>query len=1337
MKDILQSYLRRLTNLTGSNRSLVLLRLISDQTIDLHDTNYELNEPSFKIIDSLISQESKIPLCSVADSRDTSANRLSWRLKKLQRIEKFIEDERGARDLYIGWPFIRGKLSDGTLIRSPLMFFPVSIQAENNTWYLFPRKDVNLTLNKSFLLAYSYFNQVELDESLLERTFDDFETDSRVFRTSLYQLLKESPVEVNFNQENFIDELIPFQNFKKSEFEEKHDNGELKLFPEAVLGIFPQASSYLVPDYVHLLENTDIQDIEEFFARKNNTEINKVNSDHNPYRFLKKVEEEKTFTPFALDAYQENALKAVKQGCSIVVQGPPGTGKSQLICNIIADAMANRKKILVVSQKKAALDVVYNRLKQKDLERFSGLVHDFKNDRKSLYERVNSQIESLQEYKIKNNSLDALQLERKFIQTSRKIDQISEDMEEFKFALFDESEAGISVKELYLTSSLKQPSIHLKQEYTYFKINEIEPFLRKLKNYASYAHSFSHDNYPWHDRRDFKDFGIAELRTILEVIDAIKDFDESLSERSETIIGTPISRITAEAILEKKESLLEMIDLLQSPKVYSDFRGMVDFHDSETDLLWLSNTERTLLSCFDGEPPETSLHSQDLGRFQEALESRMQAQRTFWSWIRWKLTSKEKLFIKRVLIANKLKNNRSGFNQLVERIDARLNLEHNITKLRSNDWLKNIPIHYKRDHFVKWFEYVKKAVKAKLIFTSVRNFKEFFNVHKLTFEELKERLNAFLEICEEIPDKKAHWSQYLTIPQINAVTEYPNKVERMVETLHSDFDTLCDYDRLRASLLEYEKVVIARLIDEAERTEDVEELFQNSLRLAWIDHMETKFPILRSISSQRFEQLEEELQEAVALKEEISNDITLIRARELTYQDLEYNRLNNLVTYRDLQHQVTKKKRIWPLRKLIDNFQEELFQLLPCWLASPETVSAIFPMKEVFDLIIFDEASQCFVEKGIPAMYRGKQVIVVGDDKQLQPFDLYRVRWEEEDDITPELEIDSLLSLADRNLMNLQLKGHYRSRSLDLIDFSNRFFYQGQLTLLPDRDIVNGHEPAISYVKVDGVWENQQNDIEAQKVVEILKDLADKEALKNKEVGVVTFNAVQQGHILDGIEEEQANGLSFPFSLMVKNIENIQGDESDIIIFSTAYAPDKEGKLRVQFGNLNQERGENRLNVAVTRAREKIYLVTSIWPDQLDVDNTKNAGPKLLKEYLKYAREVTESKFVPSPAPAEPHTHSWYLRHQLKGLGSNWPGIELREVLPFADLTVHKAGFYSGLVLTDDHLYHQSISVKDAHVYTPATFSSKNWRMRRFFSREWWHDPENVTDRLMKFAATD
>lgn len=1340
MQQILQSYLRRLTNLSSNNRSLLLLKSGTEQFIDLHDFDYAANESSFSIIEGVIGQKSKIPLCPVIDSRDGDANALSQKLKKLLRLEKFIFEERGGKDLYIGWPFVRGKFNNDHVVRCPLMFFPVNLEVSGNSWSLAIRNTVNVTLNKSFLLAYAHFNEVKVDEELLERVFDDFDKDSRIYRTALYELFKESNIELNFNQENFIDKLTRFEHFKKTDLENLCEKGELKLYPEAVLGIFPQAGSYLVPDYLQLIENNPVDSLEEFFIKKT-TEEDKGEIDltkhSESFHFLNRVKEEQTFTPFEMDAFQENAIKAVKSGNSIVVQGPPGTGKSQMICNLISDYIARGLNVLLVCQKRAALDVVYSRLKEKDIVDFVGLVHDFKNDRKEIYEQVAHQIERLSEYRQKNNSLDAIQLERRFLQVSRTIDQLTEELEEYKSALFNDLDCGKSAKELYLTSDLSEPSINIKQEYKDYKFDSnLDDFLRKLKFLATYATKFERENYPWQSRKNFGKYSISDLKKIQEYVLKIPQIRSEIAAATLKIVGNEIDIEDGATIYKNKEGILEMLSLLKDDSVFEHFKHMVSYSDKDTDSLWLSNTERTLMDCYKGVGPEISQDIKELGRLQEALHKSMQTRENIFKWIRWKLFSKEKILISRVLVANGLRSNTKGFKILVEKVDNRLNLEHNITKLKSKEWLKSFPSTLLKIDLQNWFYYHKRALNAKLIFTSLRSLERYFNFQKISSNEFQEQVNGLLEVMRIVYEGKSKWSEYLTDKQINQIAIDDQFAEEAGRSLIRDFDSLVDYDSIQSSLEEFEKTVFVKLKDEVDEIaeESLEKVFQNSLRLAWIDHIETKYPILTSVSSLKFEKFEAELQEAVKEKLQISNDILLLKARERTYHDLEFNRLNNLVTYRDLSHQVTKKRRIWPVRKLINHFHDEVFDLIPCWMVSPEAASAIFPMNQVFDLVIFDEASQCFAERGLPAMYRGKQIVITGDDKQLKPNDLYRVRWEDEnDDDLPELDVDSLLSLAKQHLMQVQLRGHYRSKSLDLINFSNNHFYDNKLRLLPDFNDINVGEPAIKYLKVDGIWERGTNTAEADIIARLVFDILKDDP--KKEIGVITFNSSQQSLIMDMVEEFAINkGVLIPESLFIKNIENVQGDEKDIIIFSIGYAPDSKNKMNMQFGSLNVEGGENRLNVAVTRAREKVFVVSSIHPSQLKVDDSKNQGPKLFKKYLEYALAISEGTRVANPKELKAFHTDWYLKSRLKSWEIPELSVfDLNEDLPFADLTVKKSEEYKGLIMTDDDLYFGGISAKQAHAFWPFIMAKKNWPYTNFHSREFWLDKESSREKLLKF----
>ncbi|HZX74557.1 MAG TPA: AAA domain-containing protein [Cyclobacteriaceae bacterium] len=1332
-KKLLTTYLRRLTNLSGNNRSLFLPRL-SEQVIDLHSLSQLNREKSFGIIDALIAGKKKI-LCAILDSRMEAVNEASRKLKKLQRVDHFLFEERGSKDLHVGWPFVRGKFSDGTLVRCPLLYFPVELAIENKEWVIRIREGEDVVINKSFLLAYSFYNKVKADEELLEETFDDIDRDSTAFRTALYQLFEKSSVELNFNSDNYQDELTDFITYKKDEFEDQHQIGELKLFPEAVLGIFPQAGSYLVPDYLDLLENQKINDLEEFFEER--TTVEKSNDVHD-LNFIHRIKEEKIYSTFPMDAWQENALKSVKLGNSLVVEGPPGTGKSQLICNLISDAIAAGKRVLVVCQKRAALDVVYARMKEQDFSDYLALIHDFKNDRRGIYEKVSRQIERVNEYKTRNNSTDVIQLERRFLTSSHRINQIIEELEEFKKSLFDDRECGASVKELYLRSDPSAPAINMKQEYQNFRFDDLETFLRKLQTYTHYAQRFKTDDYAWRDRKSFSKLGTADLQKMVQIVEEIPVFFSSLSSRLAESFGVSLGLLECTLLVEKESLISEVHRLTQDQNAYRYFQSMINENESETSELWLNNTARVILDCFLDEGPETSVSSDQLGEFQKALHRSLQARQKFLGLIRWHLFSKDKMLINRALIANNLINDEEGLKRLEKKLDARLNLEHNLSKIKTKSWLVDIPKGYRKQEYENWFTNQRQAIKAKQIYCSIWGLKNLIHPAKVSKEEFTSRLDFLFKTLSSLHEKMNQWEIYITPGMLRSLTETSELAALLSIRLKEDFDSLSEFDKLEETINPDERAIINKLHEEVGRWDEqaFKILFLNSLCLGWIDHLELKYPVLRMVSSEKCSLLERELREQIEEKEIVSNEILLMRARENVVDDLEFNRLNNRITYRDLLHQTTKKKKIWPVRKLVTEFENEIFRLLPCWLASPESVSAIFPMKEMFDIVIFDEASQCFAERGIPAMYRAKQVVVAGDSRQLRPGDLYQVRWQEEESDDVNLEVESLLDLAGRYFQKVQLNGHYRSQALELIDFSNRHFYEGQLRLLPDQRNINNKQSAIHFHKVSGLWENNINTTEAETVANLVLSLH--REFPSKTIGVITFNAPQQNHILDVLEDKfQLLQTTIPESLFVKNIENVQGDERDIIIFSIGYAPDKKGKLAMQFGSLNSAGGENRLNVAVTRAREQIIIVSSIWPEELRTEDAKNAGPRLLKEYLSYARDAAQGDFKPYMGTKRRRS-DWYLKEHIKHWSENrFPQTKLEDdCLPFADLSVKKDGQYTGLILTDDDLYYESLSARSIHASIPFILESKHWGFTIVFSRNFWKDRDKFFNEVSKFMIT-
>lgn len=1330
MEHIFKVYLRRLTRLAGNNRLLFLLRQTGHQVLDLAQLNRLAVKNAFEIIEALIAQR-PLAVCPVTDSRVEAVNLVSTRLKRLHRLEKFLFDEKGTRDLHVGWPMLRGKFADGTPVRAPLLFFPVELQAENGSWVIRRRADGEITFNKSLLLAYFHFNQVAVKEELLDTSFEEFDSDSTVFRTQLYQLLKEK-IEINFNPDTFTSTIRTLDEFTRDQFDKLHRNGELKLFQEAVLGIFPQADSQLVPDYLQLIETNSFPCLEDFFASKS-TATHAVRLQDTIAVNLA-VKEERVFAPFKQDAWQEHALKSIKLGHSVVVQGPPGTGKSQLIANLIADGMASGKRVLLVCQKRVALDIVYERLRTVGLSAFTALVHDFRDDRKRLFGKIANQVERVDDYRAQNRTIDVIQAERNFVQLARIIDQLTEELEEYRKALFTDKECGLSAKELYLTTDPTTQRINLRQEYQLFDFQTLPPVLRKIKAFVRHAKSTEADDYLWKNRKSFARYQLSDRDEIERTIKDVKEFQEDCSLRLADLLHYPISFEEAENLLTRKADADELAGLLTDELVFGFFKAMTEEKEETTNLLWLQNMERVCMNCFDGAGVEATLTDDQIGKCQVALQQRLTARRNLVRLIRWELFSEHKFFLKRILIANNLPYNKHGLQTLEERLDNRLNLEHHLTALKEKKWLLDIPDQYDKRKFKKWFEKQLLGVRARLLFGSLRTISKALPVQLFSREEFLRRLWDIFDLLKQMAERKSGWLTHLTPYQISELAKQPGLWFNLIQQLRLDFDVLREADLLKESLSSHELEIVYRLYDELKTWDETrfEVVFQNSLRLAWIEHLEAKFPVLRLVATTKLEQLEQELARAVAEKQKLSAELVLIRARERTYERVEYNRLNNRITYRDLFHQVNKKKKLWPLRKLISEFHHELFNLIPCWMASPETVSALFPFSEIFDLVIFDEASQCFAERGLPAIYRARQVVVAGDSNQLKPFDLYQVRFHEEDEI-PDLELESLLDLTSRYLPTVLLQHHYRSQSAELIDFSNRHFYKGKLRNLPHRKMSNPHIRAIEYLNVKGQWKDQTNQKEAEAVIIKVIDLGH----TNPEwtIGVVTFNASQQELIQDLLEVARLQGNAVPESLFVKNIENVQGDERDVIIFSTAYAPDSSGKLNMHFGSLNVLGGENRLNVAITRARQKVIVITSIWPEELKLQGIKNDGPKLLRAYLEFARLVSEGKFAPA-LQAPKHAASWYLSASVLKMGgpANVP-IKLKPCpWPIGDILISESTGNVGILVCDDEAYEQMITAKEGHIYIPLLLEAKGWPWLRLHSRNWWNNPDQVQQEISRFA---
>ncbi|MCP2042362.1 AAA domain-containing protein [Pontibacter sp. HSC-36F09] len=1315
MKSILKSYRHRLLNLSAGNRALLLLRLSRELHLDVNELDFINNKPAFHILEKVISGKTAV-LAPFADSRYAPVTPVSQRLRFIRRKADMILEERGSRELYLGWPFVHGKFADGTTVRCPLLFFPVQLQVNGKQeWELIPDTSQPAQFNQSFVLAYAHYMGTPLAEPLLELDLSTLPSHPLEFRTQVYELLKENQLTVNAGREFFTDKLKPFHDFRKADYEADLKPGQLYLEQEAVLGLYPQAASYLLGDYDELLQRSGLQEMEDLFTGPD-TGITQV-----------ATQAQHTFTAFAMDASQEAALQQVKQGRSLVVQGPPGTGKSQLICNLVSDFTARGKRVLVVSQKRAALDVVHQRLSSAGLGPFAALVHDINADRKSIYQQLLLQIDQLDEYKKQNNALNSIYTDRTFLEVSRGINQCLQKLESFRAALFDSSRCGWSPKELYLRSSLQQPHVQLSEVFKQFTAATVNDFLPRLRASLQQGIVLEKADFIWKERHSMQGFGWPQQQEMERTIEALPEQYRAMQQGISELSGAEFELSSLERFRTAYDTLDELQHLLDREGVAETLQPLLRKEAKASELKKLVRQLKALyLVC---PAPDAAIPIEQLTLVKSAITVFEAKKQDFFKGIGWYF-SQDKKVLQQALAKYKLELTPKGVGELQRRIELREQAQ-GLIKSINKSIRYTLRLEDNPTPMLQKLEVVEQALEAHQLLKQLH--RERVLHEKMWLEKnLSDHLQAQAQALQVFEQRYGEWEQWLPKTHIEKLAEQEDYSTKLLESLRQYFEPMVAYDELRSTLSAAEQEVCRQVLYEGIATPQLgETLFLNSLYLAWLHELESQWPELRMPDSGELDRVEADLQNLLQQKQDLSQEIVLSRLREQTYRNMEYNRLGNAVTYRRLHAQVSKKRSLYPIRKLFELFSEEILNLAPCWLASPETVSAVFPLERCFDLVIFDEASQCFAETGIPAMLRGQQVVVAGDEQQLRPSDLYRSRWGGNGNEEPEeLTAESLLQLCGLYLPQTMLTQHYRSRFPELIDFSNRYFYRNRLELIPERQDVNAHQPAIQFVKVQGLWQQNSNLPEADKVVEQVWQLVQSGM---EDVGVITFNYNQQMLVQDLLEEKaQFQGIALPPTVTVKNIENMQGDEKEVVILSVGYAPDAKGKMVMQFGSLNQAGGENRLNVAITRARQLVIVVSSIRSEQLQVENAQHAGPKLLRDYLHYAQQVSRRYFKYAPQALPMPSQMPMLKEQLARAVP-----ALQAAVPFADLTVVEEGNYSSVVLTDDDLYFNNLSVRHAHADIPKLLRQRNWPSQRIYSRQFWSNIKAVLDKFKRLGVKE
>lgn len=618
-------------------------------------------------------------------------------------------------------------------------------------------------------------------------------------------------------------------------------------------------------------------------------------------------------------------------------------------------------------------------------------------------------------------------------------------------------------------------------------------------------------------------------------------------------------------------------------------------------------------------------------------------------------------------------------------------------------------------------------------------------------QRLQTSADGFLKACSRFGSAGVAMAQQGSFPAVDiADLEYfdPKEVQSLCARLNAAAPRLqrwCSWVEVREQARAFGLIGFVNLIETgAIQPQELSRAFEVNYSRWWLNHVVTGDEILRTFVSTEHER---RISDFRALDDRYTALTSKWIKAKLCASTPTSDSVKVNSEWGILHHEITKKKRHLPLRELMERIPSVVTTLTPCLLMSPLSVAQYLALSSAaFDVVIFDEASQITVWDAIGAIARAKQVIMVGDPKQLPPSNFFGKADEEPDqsDDVPE-DLESILDeCIGANLPSLQLDWHYRSRHESLIAFSNRRYYDGKLVTFPSPVT---DDRAVSFHYVKGVYEKggaRTNKEEARAVVrDIVSNLKSPEFVNNGySIGVVTFNAEQQKLIEDLLDAERRSdpelephfGQDRLEPVFVKNLESVQGDERDIIYFSITFGPDLAGKLSMNFGPMNRDGGERRLNVAITRARRALRVFSTMRPERIDLSRTQARGVSELKHFLEFAErgprafaETVTGSLGDFESPFEQYvaaalkSRGWAVHTQI---GASDFRVDLGVVHPDAP------GIYLVGIECDGATYHRSATARDRDKLREQVLRDLGWTVLRVWSTDWWLDRDSTLNEL-------
>lgn len=1063
-----------------------------------------------------------------------------------------------------------------------------------------------------------------------------------------------------------------------------------------------------------------------------------------------KIDPEKVFTPLNCDSSQLVAVEASGRPQDFVLEGPPGTGKSETIANIICHNLALGRKVLFVAEKMAALHVVYRRMEKVGLDHLCLELHSNKANKKAVLEQLRVATDRREEAKSEG-----------WIESVRVLKDKRDRLNSFVEALHKKSNYGISAREaiardvLYKNTHTLILGWPIGFEATPVKTgDQLDKMLETSKIAALAYNDVSH--------LDAAQFRILNARNWSNawqssVVDCLTRYKSALSE------VYPCAAILASNFnIELQESTITNLSRINS------VAKLIDSAESNPLSYLVAKGVRELLDNLEKLRDTKKEFDQSLDTIGHNVSPETLANTPVAEWIAIYSQAKDswfKRFFAKLKIngaAKKLGYAKFSNMEILSDIENTASLQRAITTLAPpfeedkiwQGWnttpnsLNEASSRGRAAHkalasilgLTDDPAVVLSAVKSMLV-----DGRDFLDNSKLINQknEFKKRWDAYSTIAAEAVKLELNFDEDepfdQTVHAIDELIESAAKFKAWSEWLAAKEETDAYQLNSLADGLE------ARSIFPEDAEDQVLTAFCRWLAPQLIDGSDH----LRQFKASAHEQLIEEFRQLDAEVAKTTSDyVAAIAAQTVPDPFAKDSPKEFGVLARELQ----KKTRHKPVRSLINEMGMHLLDLCPCMMMSPLSVAQFLPSDfNGFDLVVFDEASQMTTWDSVGAIARGKNVIVVGDPKQMPPTNYFNKTIDEGNPDEEDLESILDQALAAR-LPHLRLKGHYRSRHETLIAFSNSKYYENSLVTYPASDT---KDSAVTLYRVEGVYakgKGRNNPIEAKAVVgEIVNRLTDPERCMQS-IGVVTLNTEQQRTIEDLLDDaRRQNPQIEPYfqstdtydGVFVKNLESVQGDERDIIILSLGYGPTEPGgrTMSMNFGPLNKSGGERRLNVAITRATSEVLIFSSFDSSMIDLSRTSALAVEHLKHYLEFSEkgpvalaeqstaaygvDQFDSDFEQAVASAL-RDKGWNVQTQI---GVSKFRVDLGVIHP------DFPGVYLAGIECDGATYHSSPSARDRDRVRHIILENLGWRLIRLWSTDYFQDPDGAlsgVDRRLK-----